>query len=142
MQNETGSGPTRSDKTLERMAQERQSPGASSAGGHAADAPENDTRQAVESSEDSVPSFTSANTAARRGDVALTAAPDDTRAAAHAGREARIRQAAYRLFEGRSDADGGAVMDWLRAEIEVDAADRDGVDDVDGGDGSPAGPPS
>ena len=73
------------------------------------------------------------------------AAPDDTRAAAHAAREARIRQAAYRLFKGRSDADGAAVMDSLRAEIEVDAADRDGVNDVDGGDGgdgSPAGPPS
>ena len=68
MKNEPGRGPTRQDKTVERMAQERASPGATSAGGDGADAPDNDTRQADPRLKHSGAPDTSANTAARRGD--------------------------------------------------------------------------
>lgn len=122
MQNEPGFGPTRSDKTAERMAQERQSPGATSAGGHSADAVDNDTGPGHRSAELGGPSTTSANTSARRGDVA---AARSTEAATHAlanGREERIRAAAYRLFQSRNESNGDALTDWLLAEAVVDAA--------------------
>jgi Protein of unknown function (DUF2934) len=38
-----------------------------------------------------------------------------------AGREERIRQAAYRRFESRGGAQGDPLQDWLEAEAEVDA---------------------
>jgi hypothetical protein len=68
MKNEAGKGPTEHNKAVERMAQERQSPGATSAGGHGADAPDNDTRKMNESLKNSGAPDTSAQTEARRGD--------------------------------------------------------------------------
>lgn len=69
MMNKPGSGPTRLNKTIERMAQERKSPGATSAGGHGADAPNNDTSEDPTSSQAGGNLNSSANTSARRGDV-------------------------------------------------------------------------
>jgi hypothetical protein len=68
MMNKPGAGPTRQDKTTERMAQERESPGSTSAGGQGADAPNNDTSEAPSSSQAGGNLNSSANTSARRGD--------------------------------------------------------------------------
>lgn len=38
-------------------------------------------------------------------------------------REDRIRDAAYRRYLARGEADGDASTDWLEAEAEVDAED-------------------
>jgi len=38
-------------------------------------------------------------------------------------REDRIREAAYRRYLARSDADGDALIDWIEAEAEIDAED-------------------
>jgi hypothetical protein len=76
MQNQPGSGPTRQDKTTERMEQERRSPGATSAGGQGADAPNNDTSEDPTSSQAGGNLNSSANTAARRGDVASEKSTD------------------------------------------------------------------
>jgi hypothetical protein len=71
MKNATGKGPTNPSKTIERMEQERASPGSTSAGGHAADAPDNDTTK-LPGAVTKADSDASANTAARRGDRAGT----------------------------------------------------------------------
>ena len=76
MHNEPGHGQTRHDKTTQRMEQERKSPGATSAGGHGADAPDNDTSADPSSSQARANLNTSANTAARRGDSAATESTD------------------------------------------------------------------
>ena len=68
MHNEPGKGPTSPSKATERMAQERASPGATSAGGDGAAAPNNDTRRLDPALKDSGAPDTSANTDARRGD--------------------------------------------------------------------------
>jgi hypothetical protein len=70
MKNEPGKGPTEQNKAMERMAQERGSPGATSAGGDGANAPDNDTRKMKDSLKDAGAPDTSANTGARRGDRA------------------------------------------------------------------------
>ena len=69
MKNEPGKGPTNPSKTLERMAQERDSPGSSSVGGNASDAPENDTTK-LPGAQSRTTSDSSAHTAERRGDAA------------------------------------------------------------------------
>jgi hypothetical protein len=71
MKNKPGQGPTNPSKTLERMAQERNSPGASSVGGNASDAPGNDTTRLPEAHA-TTNSDASAHTAERRGDSART----------------------------------------------------------------------
>jgi hypothetical protein len=38
-------------------------------------------------------------------------------------REERIREAAYRRYLARSDAEGDAWIDWTEAEAEIDAED-------------------
>ena len=68
MHNEPGKGPTSQSKTTERMAQERASPGATSAGGDGADAPDNDTRKLDPALRHAGAPDTSANTDLRRGD--------------------------------------------------------------------------
>lgn len=62
--------PTQPGKTLERMQQERQSPGTTSDGGHAADAPQNDTARDPRSSQAGRGDLdSSAQTTARRGAI-------------------------------------------------------------------------
>jgi hypothetical protein len=69
MKNEKGLGPTRQDKTIERMQQERDSPGANSAGSAGNEAVSNDPgREGDRSTDDAGNS--SHDTAARRGDAA------------------------------------------------------------------------
>lgn len=68
--------PTRPDKTLERVRQEHDSPGATSAGGFGADVPGNDTAQAPEAGRPHGPLDSSTHTAERRGDAA-PALPSD-----------------------------------------------------------------
>jgi hypothetical protein len=77
MHNDPARGPTRQDKTMERMKQERESPGATSAGGQGADAPNNDTSADPTSSQAGHNLNTSANTAARRGDKAAEKASNE-----------------------------------------------------------------
>ena len=77
MDNDPKRGPTRKDKTMERMKQERESPGATSAGGQGADAPNNDTSADPTSSQAGANLNTSANTAARRGDKAAAKSVDE-----------------------------------------------------------------
>lgn len=67
MKNRPGVGPTDRNKALERMAQERASPGATSAGGDGAAAPDNDTREADPRLRGSGAPDTSARTVERRG---------------------------------------------------------------------------
>lgn len=139
MQNKPGTGPTRADKTLERMKQERQSPGATTAGGHSADASNDDMSSASDSFRPAGPPTTSSNSDMRRGDVAAaksvdaaraspSEAPDaidvDTPPASSPTREDRIRQAAYLLSQRRAEFSGDAVADWLQAEAEVDALEN------------------
>lgn len=70
MHNEPERGPTRQDKTLERMQQERASPGATSAGGHeaprAAEPVNTDTTLSTQGGDVT----TSNNNASRRDDAA------------------------------------------------------------------------
>jgi hypothetical protein len=61
-------GPTRQDKTIERMQQERNSPGANSAGGQGTETASSDLLQGGLSTQDAGNS--SHDTAARRGDAA------------------------------------------------------------------------
>lgn len=78
MHNDPKRGPTRQDKTLERMRHERSSPGVTSAGGHGADAPNNDTSADPTSARSGDNLNTSANTVARRGDVTAEQSEDTT----------------------------------------------------------------
>jgi hypothetical protein len=78
MKNQPGLGPTRQDKTTERMAQERKSPGATTRPGHSADTPDKTPGHAPASSRaDNLDS--SANTAARRGDSVASESTDPRR---------------------------------------------------------------
>jgi|GEM_PF-4081949 len=124
MKIESGQGLKRQNKTTERMKQERNSPGATSAGGNGADAPDNDTSQDPTSSQSGGSLVASANTAARRGDMVESAGADDPQSPST--REERIRQAAYRIFEDRGGEPGDPTNDWLRAEAEVDAKEGNG----------------
>ena len=126
MQNEPGLGPTRQDKTAERMKQERASPGVTSAGGPAGKAC-NDTVHDSASPPDANSPTATDSLAARRGDAA---APDERRPATTA-REDRVREAAYRIFESRRGASGDATTDWLGAEAEIDALEGDPRDGHD-----------
>jgi hypothetical protein len=68
MRNQPGRGPTRNDKTTERMAQERRSPGATTVGVPGADTSTVGSVERSSSRRGSDPDAT--NTAARRGDAA------------------------------------------------------------------------
>ena len=70
MDNTPGRGPTRKSKTNQRMAQERASPGATSAGGHSADAGVDDPPAGTGRSAEVHRADASTHTAARRGDDA------------------------------------------------------------------------
>ncbi len=67
MKNVAGRGPTEQNQAIERMRQERASPGATSAGGHGAAAPDNDTRALDPGLAGSGAPDTSAQTDTRRG---------------------------------------------------------------------------
>jgi hypothetical protein len=69
MKNEKGLGPTRQDKTIERMQQERDSPGANSAGTAGSEQASIDPGQGGGRSTDDAGN-SSNDTAARRGDTA------------------------------------------------------------------------